>query len=115
MSAADGTPRRVVAYVPDLMDRSRLARLRAVEVVHVAGPEALAEVATDADLVVVDLSRPGVLDVVSSLSGEVVGFASHVDTSLLAAAEAAGCIEVLPRSKFFAGLGARFGGPSVSG
>lgn len=110
VDGAGGAPRRVVAYVPDLMDRSRLARLGDVEVVHVSGPAALVGVATAADLVVVDLSRDGVLDVVGSLPGEVVGFASHVDTELVAAAEAAGCAEVLPRSRFFAGLAARFSG-----
>ncbi len=110
VDGGDAGPRRVVAYVPDLMDRSRLARLGDVEVVHVSGPAALAEAATATDLVVVDLSRHGVLDVVGSLPGEVVGFASHVDTALVAAAEAAGCAEVLPRSRFFAGLAARFSG-----
>jgi len=105
-----GAARRVVAYVPDLMDRSRLARLGEVEVVHVSGPAALVGVATATDLVVVDLSREGVLEVVGSLPGEVVGFASHVDTALVAAAEAAGCAEVLPRSRFFAGLAVRLSG-----
>ena len=89
---------RVVAYVPDLMDRSRLAG-----VTYVATPEELASV--DADVVVVDLSRPGVLDVLPAVAQRVpriVGFGSHVDTELLAAARAAGCTEVLPRSRFFA-------------
>jgi len=103
-------PARVVAFVPDLMDRSRLGRLGDVEVVHVAGPGALAEVATDEDLVVVDLSRPGVLAALADVRGQVVGFASHVDTELLEAARAVGCGEVLPRSRFFATLGARLSG-----
>ena len=34
-------------------------------------------------------------------AGTVVGFASHVDDSLLQAARDAGCAEVLPRSRFF--------------
>ena len=37
-----------------------------------------------------------------SLTGRVIAFGSHVDAELLAAARAAGCDEVLPRSKFFA-------------
>ncbi|MCU1498783.1 MAG: hypothetical protein JWM47_2736 [Acidimicrobiales bacterium] len=99
---------RVVAYVPDLMDRSRLARLGRVELVYVARPADLAEAARSGDVVVVDLSRPGVLDLIGSLPAGVVGFASHVDTDLLAAARAAGCGEVLPRSRFFATLADRF-------
>ena len=89
---------RVVAYVPDLMDRSRLAG-----VAFVATPAELVD--TDADIVVVDLSRPGVLDVLPAVAERVprvIGFGSHVDTELLAAARAAGCTEVLPRSRFFA-------------
>ncbi|QXC59128.1 hypothetical protein KSP35_11950 [Aquihabitans sp. G128] len=100
-------PVRVVAYVPDLMDRSKLARLGAVEVVHVARPDDLAAVAVDGDLVVVDLSRPGAVAALGAIAGQVVGFASHVDTDLIAAARAAGCGEVLPRSRFFATLAER--------
>jgi hypothetical protein len=89
---------RIAAYVPDLMDRSRLASVP--DVTFVATPAALVDV--DADVVVVDLSRPGVLDVLPSLAGmRVVAFGSHVDTELLAAARATGA-EVLPRSRFFA-------------
>lgn len=99
---------RVVALVPDLMDRSRLDRLGTVEVVHVREPSDLLTLAGPDDLVVVDLSRDGVLEVLAGLPGHVVGFASHVDDELLAAARAAGCTEVLPRSRFFAGLAGRF-------
>ena len=89
---------RIAAYVPDLMDRSRLASVP--DVMFVATPAALLDV--DADVVVVDLSRPGVLDVLPSLAGmRVVAFGSHVDTELLDAARATGA-EVLPRSRFFA-------------
>lgn len=106
----DGVPpTRVVALVPDLMDRSRLGRLGDVEVVHVRAATELAAVVEAGDLVVVDLSRPGVLEAVAGLAGHVVGFASHVDDEVLAAARAAGCDEVLPRSRFFAGLAARLG------
>jgi len=94
----------VVAYVPDLMDRSRLAGLP--EVAFVASPADLAGAAAGADVVVVDLSRPGVLEALPALAGtRTVGFASHVDRELLAAATAAGCTEVLPRSRFFARVG----------
>lgn len=92
---------RVTAYVPDLMDRSKLAA--AGEVTFVATPGELAGAA--ADLVVVDLSRAEVLEVLGQVGVRTIGFASHVDHELLAAARAAGCDEVLPRSRFFARIG----------
>lgn len=88
---------RIAAYVPDLMDRSRLSSVPGVTFVET--PAGL--VGVDADVVVVDLSRPGVLDVLPALTARVVAFGSHVDTELLAAARATGA-EVLPRSRFFA-------------
>jgi len=91
---------RIVAYVPDLMDRSKVAA--AGDVTFVNRPDALAGV--EADLVVVDLMRPGVLEAVSGLSGRVIGFARHTEPALMAAAHAAGCDVVLPRSSFFAQL-----------
>ena len=97
----------VVAYVPDLMDRSNVqAAAAGGDIRFVASVAGLAEAAADPGvrLVVVDLSRPGVLDVLSALvTAEVrtIGFGSHVDHALLDAARAAGCDEVLPRSAFF--------------
>ena len=89
----------VLAYVPDLMDRSRLA---GIDVTFVTDPASLAD-ATAADVVVVDLSRPGVLDAVTGMPDGVrtIGFGSHVDRDLLDAARAAGCDEVMARSEFF--------------
>lgn len=99
---------RIVAYVPDLMDRSRLAPVTGVH--FVTRPADLAALANDADVVVVDLARPGVLDALGGLSGvRTVGFASHVDTELLAAATAAGCGEVMARSRFFANVATLLG------
>jgi hypothetical protein len=89
---------RVAAFVPDLMDRSRIAAA-VTDVVFVASAADL--VAEHADVVVLDAARPGALDVVPSLSGRIVAFGSHVDTALLDAARAAGVDEVLPRSLFF--------------
>ena len=90
----------VVAFVPDLMDRSRLAA--AVPGVRfVTAAEELAEIEADADVVLVDLARPGVLEVLPRLQARVIGFASRVDTELVDAARHAGCTEVLPRSAFF--------------
>ena len=94
---------RIVAYVPDLMDRSKVAAA-APHATFVRTPAELAEAAAGVDLVVVDLSRTGALEALSELSVRTIGFGSHVDRDLLAAATAAGCDQVLPRSKFFADL-----------
>lgn len=81
-------------YVPDLMDRSKLRGVR-----FVRRPEELE--AAEEPLLVVDLSRPGVLEVLPRLAGRrVVGFGSHVDRETLAAARSAGC-EAFPRSELF--------------
>jgi hypothetical protein len=87
----------VVAFAPDLMDQSRL---------RAAGDVVLVRHASElldhrARLVLVDVTRPGVLDVVGDLPAPVIGFFPHVDDELAAAASAAGCDEVLPRSVFF--------------
>jgi hypothetical protein len=89
----------VVAFVPDLMDRSRLSA--AGEVTFVSRVSELAAAAAGATLVIVDLSRPGALDAVGAVEAPVVGFAPHVEDELLAAGLAAGCEQVLPRSVFF--------------
>ena len=93
---------KITAYVPDLMDRSKVAA--AGDVTFVNRPSALAAAEADADLVVVDLMRPGVLDVLPSLTTRVIGFAKHTEPAIMAAAQAAGCDVVLPRSSFFARL-----------
>ena len=89
---------RVAAFVPDLMDRSRIAAA-ADGVVFVRTAAELADV--EADVFVLDAARPGALDIVGSLRGRIVAFGSHVDTALLEAARAAGVDDVLPRSAFF--------------
>ena len=92
---------RVVAWVPDLMDRSRLSG-RGIE--FVADARSLAAVEPAPDLTVLDLSRPGAADVAVELATagrRVVAFAPHVDTELRDRASAAG-VEVLARSRFFA-------------
>ena len=94
---------RIAAYVPDLMDRSKVAAAAGDEVTFARTPADLAGMG--ADLVVVDLARPGVLEALPGLGGaRTIGFASHVDRDLAAAAEAAGCGEVLARSRFFSSL-----------
>jgi hypothetical protein len=91
--------KRIVAFVPDLMDRSRIGQKGSVEWV-----DQLVDAAAGADLVIVDLGRPGVLEVLSGIDAPTVGFGSHVDRDLLQAARAAGCDQVLARSAFFSRL-----------
>lgn len=88
----------VLAFVPDLMDRSRLSGL---DVTFVTSPERLVE-ATEDDVVVVDLARDAVLDVLPRVPARrTIGFGSHVDRERLERARAAGCDEVMARSEFF--------------
>ncbi len=89
---------RVAAFVPDLMDRSRISAA-VPDTAFVATPAALA--GAEADVVVVDLSRPGVIDALPDIAARTIGFASHVDRDTIDAARAAGCDEVLARSEFF--------------
>jgi hypothetical protein len=89
---------RVAAFVPDLMDRSRISAA-APDTTFVATAAALAGVV--AEVVVVDLARPGAIEAVAGAVGRTIGFASHVDRDTIEAARAAGCDEVLARSEFF--------------
>ncbi len=91
---------RIVAYVPDLMDRSKVAA--AGDCIFVSRPDDLPALSPAADVVVVDLTRPGVVDVLAEVQGRVIGFANHTARDVMAAARAAGCEQVLPRSDFFA-------------
>jgi hypothetical protein len=90
---------RIVAYTPDVMDRSKVAA--AGDCIFVSRPTDLAALCGGADIVVVDLTRPGVVDVLP-LDAKVIGFANHTNRDVMEAARAAGCHEVLPRSDFFA-------------
>ena len=105
MTDSTPAPPRVAAYCPDLMDRSKIAAA-APGCRFVGRPEALVGLA-GADVVVVDLGKLGVLEVLADLvagDARVIAYGSHVDRQLLAAAQAAGCREVLPRSQFFSRL-----------
>ncbi len=96
----------MVAYVPDLLDRSKVGAAAAAT--FVAEPEQLAGLVGTDDVVVVDLARLGVLEALPGLvatGARVVGFGSHVDRATLEAAAATGC-EAMPRSQFFRSLGA---------
>lgn len=82
------------------MDRSRLSSVPGI--LFVNAPEELAEIATGSDVVVLDVSRPGVLEVAEAINARhIVGFASHVDEALMEEARRRGCDEVLARSVFF--------------
>jgi len=87
---------------PDLGDRSRIAAV-VPDATFVGAAALLPRAAEGADVVLVDLSRAGVLDVLAevvALGGRVVGYGPHVEGELLAAATAAG-VEAVPRSRFF--------------
>lgn len=84
----------VIAWVPDLMDRSRFPP----GVEFVTDPARLSE---PADLVIIDLARLPSLEVLGSIVAPTVGFAPHVDGDLAEAARQAGCDDVLARSVFF--------------
>jgi hypothetical protein len=102
------SPTVVVAHVPDLMDRSRLTSRDDIDVTFVRDPSELAGTARElgAAMVIVDLSRPGVLDALAAgdVPGRVVGFGSHVDRDLLDSARGTGSLEVMARSQFFGRL-----------
>jgi hypothetical protein len=95
------TAASMVACVPDLMDRSKVSSAASGSVIFVATPAELPAASAGADLVVVDLSRPGVLEVLPAITSWTIGFGRHDDRDRLAAASAAGCDRVLARSAFF--------------
>lgn len=108
---------RIIAFVPDLMDRSRFPA--AVEFVAEGGLASASPDLATADLVVVDLSRLASLDILVELVGNgselggaaapVLGFAPHVDGELAAHARSLGCT-VYARSVFFKRLSELLGG-----
>lgn len=92
-----------VAFVPDLMDRSRLNGIP--DLMHVSSTGALESIAGmgPGDVVAVDLSRPGALEAagrVANTGAKVIGFASHVDADTMRAANQAGIV-AMARSAFF--------------
>lgn len=89
---------KVAALSVDLMDRSKLGVIDGLKLVRSVG----ALLATGAELLLVDLSRveSEQLAVLGEADTPVIGFGSHVNEELLAAATVAG-IDALPRSVFF--------------
>jgi DNA-binding NarL/FixJ family response regulator len=115
----------VVALVDDLFFQSKIvetARHAGVELKLCGTGEAfLAEIARSApSLAIVDLNaRSNPLDAVERLhaSGNqvpVIGYLSHVQTELAERAKAAGCSEVMPRSKFTVNLATILAGAKSS-
>ncbi len=105
----------VLALVDDLFFQAKMtetARRLGVALQTVSSGDALvvAAAAQSHRLVLVDLNaRQGALEAVERLRAAgnaqpIVGFLSHVQTDLAEKARAAGCQEVLPRSKFTADL-----------
>src|SRR5688572_25301069 len=90
---------RIVAFVADLMDRSRLASALS-DVEFVADVQSIGA----ADVVVVDLARyandvPSIREIAPTT--RIVGFGPHVDDATLARARSDGADLVIPRSRFF--------------
>lgn len=92
-----------VAFVPDLMDRSRLNGIPDLVIVSNAGAlDAIAGMGPG-DVVAVDLSRAGALEAAARVvktGAKVIGFASHVDSDTMRTANAAGVV-AMARSAFF--------------
>jgi hypothetical protein len=90
---------QVVALVPDVMDRSRIAA--AVPDVEFA---TAAHACAHADIVIIDLARRAddVLVVRHHApSARIIAFGPHVDSASFETAHEAGADVVLPRSRFF--------------
>jgi hypothetical protein len=92
-----------VAFVPDLMDRSKLNGV--ADLIVVNSPAAIDTIAGlgPGDIVAVDLSRDGALDAAARAAqrgAKVYGFASHVDTDTIKVANAEG-VTAMARSAFF--------------
>ncbi len=105
---------KVIAFVPDLMDRSRFGQVPA-DVEFVTSPEGLSAAAERDDkpeMAVADLGRPGAIEALATMSASginTVGFVSHVNQERIAEARDAGIGEVLPRSQFFRRIAAIVG------
>jgi hypothetical protein len=94
---------KIVAYVPDLMDRSRFDSVEG-EKVFIGTPAGFDKTGSE-DIAVADIGRAGALDALTNTtSSRRVAYVSHVDTDAIAQAKAAG-VEVFPRSRFFSRIG----------
>lgn len=101
---------RVVAFVPDLIDRSRITNI-VEDAKFVDTAAALVPASSEADVVLVDISRDGAVEVLAQLRcGRVVGFTNHTDKSGMQKARDAGAVP-MARSDFFIGLEELLHGP----
>jgi DNA-binding NarL/FixJ family response regulator len=110
---------RVVALMDDLFFQMKLAETAkhlGVEVKVAANSDALLALLEPAPkLIIVDLNaRSQPIQAIQRVRAEkngvrVIGFLSHVQTELATQAQAAGCDEVMPRSKFTQNLAAIVG------
>ena len=101
---------RVVAFAPDLIDRSRITNV-VEDAKFVDTAAALVPASSEADIVLVDISRDGAVDVLRQLRcGRVVGFTNHTDKSAMEEARNAGAVP-MARSDFFIGLEELLHGP----
>jgi DNA-binding NarL/FixJ family response regulator len=101
---------RVVALMDDLFFQMKLAETAkrlGVEVKIASNADALLPLLdSNAKLVIIDLNaRSQPIDAIERIRTaknglRVIGFLSHVQTELAAQAHAAGCDEVMPRSRF---------------
>lgn len=101
---------RVVAFMDDLffqMKVAETAKQLGIEFKVATNPDALRSLMeSEPKLVIIDLNaRSQPLAAIAALRAEksntrIVGFLSHLQRELAAEAQAAGCDEVLPRSRF---------------
>src|SRR5512142_571802 len=102
----------IFAYVPDLMFGTRIEATAkhlgyTIHMLEPAQDIGAAMAAQDPALVIVALDAPGWEDVVRAgkqTGARVLAFGSHKNIDLLLAAKAAGCDEVLARSRMAAEL-----------
>jgi len=113
----------VLALVDDIFFQARISAMAkqvGVELKMFSAADALVAAATaignaGADLIVIDLNaRADAIGALNQLRGAgnqtpVIAFLSHVQTELAERARAAGCTEVMPRSKFTQDLAAILG------
>jgi hypothetical protein len=91
---------KVVAFVPDLIDRSRITNAQE-DVTFVDKVEDLGAASDGADMAIVDLSRDGAIEALKALRCyRAVGFANHTAKDLLEQARLAGAVPMV-RSEFF--------------
>lgn len=94
-----GSSGRLLALVPDLMDRSRIsAALPGVQFLR--SPSELAGL-NPQDVVMVDLARPATRAALAGCRAHVIAFVAHVESDIAAQARQQGAAEVLARSVFF--------------